>query len=80
MVKPHRLLADRLGAYTDEARAFVRRRRHHRRPYVRIQYVGGDAVDVTPDSASGKAIRASANSLIARSPGPIVPDRGMDTR
>jgi hypothetical protein len=71
MVKPHRLLANRLGSYTDEAKAFVRRRRHHRRPYVRIQYVGGDAVEVPSDSASSEAIRASASSLIARSPGPI---------
>lgn len=80
MVKPHRLLADRLGSYADEARAFVRRRRHHRRPYVRVQYVGGDAVEVPPESASGEAIRASAKSLIARSPGPIAPDRGSDSR
>ena len=80
MLKPHRLLADRIGSYTEEAKAFVRRRRHHRRPYIRIQYLGGDAVEVPPDTASGEAIRAAADSLIARSPGPIVPDRGMDTR
>ena len=70
MLKPHRLLADRIGSYTEEARAFVRRRRHHRRPYIRIQYVGGDAVEVAPDSASGIEIRATADSLIARSPAP----------
>lgn len=80
MLKPHRLLADRLGPYADEAKAFLRRRRHHRRPYVRIQYTGGDAVEVPLDSASGEAIRASANSLIARSPGPLASDSPADSR
>lgn len=80
MLKPHRLFADRLGSYADEARAFMRRRRHHRRPYVRIQYVGGDAVEISPDSAPGAAIRSAASSLIARSPGPVAPDGSPDTR
>ena len=71
MLKPHRLLADRIGSYADEARAFVRRRRHHRRPYIRVQFLGGDAVEVPADSASAKAIRAAADSLIARSPAPL---------
>lgn len=70
MLKPHRLLIDRIGSYSEEARAFVRRRRHHRRPYIRIQYVGGDAVEVSPDSASAIEIRAAADALIARSPAP----------
>ena len=70
MLKPHRLLADRIGSYTEEARAFMRRRRHHRRSYIRVQYQGGDAVEVPPDSASAEAIRAAAGSLIARSPAP----------
>jgi hypothetical protein len=70
VLKPHRLLADRIGSYADEARAFVRRRRHHRRPYIRVQYKGGDAVEVPPDSAPAEAIRAAAGALIARSPAP----------
>ena len=78
MLKPHRLLADRIGSYAEEAKAFVRRRRHHRRPYIRVQYQGGDAVEVSPDSASAEAIRAAAGSLIARSPasgdGQVRPD------
>ena len=80
MLKPHRLLAERIGSYPEEARAFVRRRRHHRRPYVRIQYLGGDAVEVPPDSAPGKAIRAAADSLIARSPAPGEARGGPDFR
>ena len=63
MLKPHRLLADRIGSYAEEAKAFVRRRRHHRRPYIRVQFPGGDAVEVPTDSA--------AAALIARSPAPL---------
>ena len=80
MVKPHRLLADRVGSYADEARAFMRRRRHHRRPYIRIQYVGGDAVEIPLDSAVGAAIGAAAASLIARSPAPAAPPGASDPR
>lgn len=80
MVKPHRLLADRVGAYADEARAFMRRRRHHRRPFIRIQYVGGDAMEVPLDSSVGVAIGAAAASLIGRSPSPSAPSDAPDPR
>ncbi len=64
MLKPHRVLIDKVSTYTDEAAAFVRRRRHTRRSFVRIQFQSGDALDVGPGTAEAERIGAAADALI----------------
>ena len=36
--KPHRVLLDRVSGYADEAAAYLRRRRHMRKPFARVYY------------------------------------------
>ncbi len=67
MLKPHRVLARKVSSYADEASAFMRRRRHHRRPFVRIQYRSGDAVELQPDAAEARQIMAAVAGLVDRS-------------
>lgn len=64
MLKPHRILADRISSYAEEASAFMRRRRHHRRPWIRIQYRNGDAVEIHPDEPGSEQIMAAVLELI----------------
>ncbi len=64
MLKPHRVLIDKVSSYTDEAAAFVRRRRHNRRPYIRIQFQSGDALEVDSGTAEAERIDAAAKALI----------------
>ena len=70
MLKPHRVITERLNSYAAEAQAFMRRRRHHRRPYIRIQYRDGDALDLPLESAEGEAVTAAAEALVRSAPGP----------
>lgn len=67
MLKPHRVLAAKISSYADEASAFMRRRRHHRRPYIRIQYRGGDAIELHPDEPGAEEIMAAVSGLIEHS-------------
>ena len=67
MLKPHRVLAEKLSSYADEASAFMRRRRHHRRPYIRIQSRGGDAVELHPEQPGSEQIMSAVNRLVERS-------------
>jgi hypothetical protein len=62
--KPHRILLDRVSAYADEAAAYMRRRRVARRPFARLYYPGGRAVDHAQDSKSGAELFVAAGRLI----------------
>ena len=64
MLKPHRILADRISSYAEEASAFMRRRRHHRRPWIRIQYRNGDAVELRPEESGSEQIMAAVSELV----------------
>lgn len=64
MAKPHRLVLDRVSGYADEAAAFMRRRRHVRRPFARVYRVDGSSVDHPADSETGAALFDAAHSLI----------------
>jgi hypothetical protein len=64
MPKPHRVFLDRMSGYADEAGAFLRRRRHHRRPFARLYYEGGRSVDHAADSGCGSDLFAAAGELI----------------
>lgn len=67
MLKPHRVLARKVSSYADEASAFMRRRRHHRRPFVRIQYRSGDAVELHPEDPVAAPIMDAVSGLIEHS-------------
>jgi len=45
----------------------MRRRRHHRRPYIRIQYRDGDAIELHPDEPGSEEIMAVVTGLVERS-------------
>ncbi len=64
MLKPHRVVIDKVSSYADEAAAFVRRRRHHRRSFIRIQFQSGDALEVAYGTAEAERIGAAADALI----------------
>ena len=51
--KPHRLLLDRVSSYADEAAAYIRRRRHLRKPFARTYYPGGRSAAFPPTRRRG---------------------------
>lgn len=67
LLKPHRVLASKLNSYADEASAFMRRRRHQRRSYIRIQYRDGEGVDLPLEDPAGERIKTAAQALIESS-------------
>jgi hypothetical protein len=62
--KPHRLLLERVSGYADEAAAYIRRRRHLRKPFARTYYRGGRSASFPTDSEEGKALFLAASRLI----------------
>jgi hypothetical protein len=62
--KPHRVLLDRVSGYADEAAAYLRRRRHLRKPFARTYYPGGRSAAFLEDSEAGKALFGAASRLI----------------
>jgi hypothetical protein len=62
--KPHRVLLDRVSGYADEAAAYLRRRRHLRKPFARTYYPGGRSMSFPEDSEVGAALFAAAARLI----------------
>ena len=48
--KPHRVLIDRMSGYADEAAAYLRRRRHLRKPFARTYYPCGRSMSFPEDS------------------------------
>lgn len=64
MAKPHRMVMDRVTGYADEAAAFMRRRRHTRRPFARVYRADGSSADHAADSESGAALFEAAGRLL----------------
>ncbi len=62
--KPHRVLLDRVSGYADEAAAYIRRRRHLRKPFARTYYAGGRSAAFPADSEEGRALFLAASRLI----------------
>jgi hypothetical protein len=62
--KPHRVLLERVSGYADEAAAYLRRRRHLRKPFARTYYPGGRSMDFAEDSEAGAALFEAAARLI----------------
>jgi hypothetical protein len=65
--KPHRIL-DRVSGYADEAAAYMRRRRHLRKPFARVYYSGGRSSAFPADSEPGSALFLAASRLIELAP------------
>ena len=63
-VKPHRVLLDRVSGYADEAAAYLRRRRHLRKPFARTYYAGGRSMSFPPETEQGRALFLAASRLI----------------
>lgn len=66
MLKPHRVLARKVTVYADEAVAFVRRRRHSRREYIRIAHRDGTGLDLPVEGKETAEIVAAARKLLDR--------------
>jgi hypothetical protein len=64
MPKPHRVVLDRFSGYADEAAAFMRRRRHVRRPFARVYRANGSSVEHAAESETGAALLAAAGRLL----------------
>jgi hypothetical protein len=64
MPKPHRVVLDRMSGYADEAAAFMRRRRHERRPFVRVYNGDGSSIEHPAGSEPGENLFAAAGRLI----------------
>jgi hypothetical protein len=62
--KPHRVLLDRVSGYADEAAAYLRRRRHLRKPFARTYYAGGRSLAWSADSEQGRALFLAASRVI----------------
>jgi hypothetical protein len=62
--KPHRVLIERVSGYADEAAAYLRRRRHLRKPFARTYYPGGRSIAFPDDADAGKALFEAAAHLI----------------
>ena len=84
--KPHRLLLERVSGYADEAAAYIRRRRHLRKPFARTYYEGGRSTAFPADSEEGRAIFLAASRLIEvagppkRRPAPVMRGRAEPGR
>jgi hypothetical protein len=62
--KPHRVLLERVSGYADEAAAYLRRRRHLRKPFARTSYPGGQSASFPEDSEAGGRLFEAASRLI----------------
>jgi hypothetical protein len=62
--KPHRLILERVSGYADEAAAYLRRRRHLRKPFARTYYGGGRSAAFSADSEQGRSLFLAASRLI----------------
>ena len=62
--KPHRLLLERVSGYADEAAAYIRRRRHLRKPFARTYYAGGRSASYPSESEQGRVLFGAASKLI----------------
>ena len=62
--KPHRVLLDRVSGYADEAAAYMRRRRHMRKPFARVYFGGGRSQGFSAETTEGKALFLAASHVI----------------
>jgi hypothetical protein len=65
MIKPHRLLRDRVTDIAGEANAYLRRRRQDKKPFARVYYSGGRSGAHPAGDPAGKALFEAASHVIA---------------
>ena len=58
------MLLDRVSGYADEAAAYLRRRRHLRKPFARVHYPGGRSIAYSSTTDEGKALFLAAAHVI----------------
>jgi hypothetical protein len=58
------VLLERVSGYADEAAAFLRRRRHSRKPFARVYHPGGRCLSYGRESDEGRALFEAAGRLI----------------
>jgi hypothetical protein len=64
MIKPHRLLRDRMTDIAGEANAYLRRKRQDRQPFARVYYAGGRSAAHPAEDPAGKALFQAASHVI----------------
>jgi hypothetical protein len=64
MIKPHRVFRERVSDLAGDANAYLRRRRHERKPFARVYYPGGRSAAQAPETDSGRALFLAASHLI----------------
>ncbi len=65
MIKPHRLIRDRVTDITGEGAAYLRRRRQDRKPFARVYYPGGRSASHVADGEAGKALFTAASHVVS---------------
>ncbi len=55
---------DRVSGYADEAGAYLRRRRHLRKPFVRVYHEGGRSLAYDAGTEQGRELFRTAAALI----------------
>jgi hypothetical protein len=61
--KPHRFLLDRVSSYSEEGKAYLRRRKMRSRPFARVWFAGGEEVALE-SGPRGERLFAAAAHLI----------------
>lgn len=64
MIKPHRLLRERVTDITAEAAAFLRRRKQDREPFARVYYPSGRSASYAADTDAGRTLFLAASHII----------------
>jgi hypothetical protein len=65
MIKPHRLIRERVTDIAGEANAYMRRRRQDKKPFARVYYAGGRSAAHPAEGPAGKALFEAASHVIA---------------
>ena len=64
MIKPHRIVRDRVTDLTGDASAYLRRRKLEKKPFARLYYPGGRSAAHGSDTETGKALFTAASHVI----------------
>jgi hypothetical protein len=63
MIKPHRLMRERVTDIAGEASAYLRRRKLDRKPFARVYYPEGRSAAHGAETETGKALFVAASHL-----------------
>jgi hypothetical protein len=80
VIKPHRIVRDRVTDITGEASAYLRRRRVERKPFARVYYAGGRSAAHGSETEAGKALFRAASHVVEVAGPPVNRRRQKRTR